>query len=400
VRICLVINGLDFGGTEHALEQLAVSLAARRHDVGVLVVKQPGRTAERLRARGIDVTTLGMSDRVDAPSLVGAAWRMRERLRRRPVDLVHSFLPRANIVSRVANRLSGARVPHVSSERSTDLRRSPMVRRLNQHTARWTDLVLAVSPMVRDVLVTRDRIPREKIAVLENGVDLAAVDAVPVVSLRAEVPALRPDRLTFVSAGRFVPEKGFIHLVRAFARMQRRGAAQLVLIGEGPEESLVRREVQALGLDADVHVLGFRAGVFGLLKDADAYVLSSVEEGFPMALLEAMACSLPAVATEVSGVRELVGPEGPECAAIVVPPAADWRTLAVRAGTAPGDPVRTAEALGRMVAAMDLLVEDGARRLALGRAARARIEARFTLEQMVERLERHYERLVRGGADG
>lgn len=394
MRIRLVINGLDFGGTESALEQLASGLAARGHDVRVLVVKQPGRTAERLRARGIGVVTLGMTDVVSTTSMAIAVWKMCRLLRREPVDLVHAFLPRANIISRVANRLAGSRVPHVSSERSTDFKRSSTVRWLNQRTARWTDLVLAVSPMVRDVLVARDRLPREKIVVLENGIDLGAVDAAPATDLRREVPTLAAERLIVCSVGRFVPEKGFVHLVRAFARMRHRRQAQLLLVGEGPLEPAVRGEVRALGLEEDVHFAGFRQGVLGVLKGADAYVLSSVEEGSPMVLLEAMACSLPIVATDVSGVRDLVGPDGPGCAALVVPPADDWRTEAPGARVHYSGVTSEADRLEQMAAAMDHLVRDAARRRELGAAARHRVEKNFTLGQIVERLERHYVSLL------
>lgn len=356
-------------------------------------MKPLGRTAMRLRERGLEVATLGMTDVVSGQSMMVAAWKMARLLRRQRVDLVQSFLPRANIVSRLANRLTGSPVPHVSSERSTDFRRSPAVRRLNRYTARWSDLVLAVSPMVREVLVARDRIRRDKIAVLENGIDLAAVDAVRARDLRREVPGLLPDRLIFCSIGRFVPEKGFVHLVRAFGRARRREAAQVLLVGEGPEEPAVRREVQALGLEQAVVFAGFQQDVLGILKGSDAYVLSSVEEGSPMVVLEAMACSLPVIATDVSGVRDLVGPGGPTGAGIVVPPADDWSARLVANAGAP-DP----DAVPRMAEAMDHLVADGTLRGNIGRAGRRRVEESFTLARIVERLERHYASLLHGGA--
>ena len=119
LRVLLVINGLDFGGTESAVEQLAVQLARRGHAVRVLSMKPPGRTARRLVERGIPVATLAMGDVVSARDMLVAAWRMRGLLAREPVDVVQSFLPRSNIVSRIANRLAPSAALHVSSERST-----------------------------------------------------------------------------------------------------------------------------------------------------------------------------------------------------------------------------------------------------------------------------------------
>jgi len=375
------------------VEQLALRLSARGHAVRVLGVKRPGRTAVRLREQGVDVVTLDMDDVVGLGSMASAAWKMRDLLRRERVDVVQSFLPRANVISRVANRLSGRPVPHLSSERSTDFKRSPRVARLNRYTAPWTDVVLAVSPMVRDVLVARDGIPAERIAVLENGIDLAAVDAVAPTDLRRAVPSLHPERLIVCSVGRFVPEKGFVHLVRAAGRMRQADRAQLLLVGEGPLDDAVRGEVRTLGLEERVHFAGFRSDVLGVLKGSDVYVLSSVEEGSPMVVLEAMACGLPIVATDVSGVASLVAHVGPDPVAIVVPPAEDWGAAALgKAWT--HRPVSTGDPVAAMAQALDRIVADADLRRKLGAAARRRVEEHFTLDRIVERLEGHYARLV------
>lgn len=390
LRLLLVINGLDFGGTESAVAALATELARRGHDVRVLTLKRPGRTAARLCANGITVETLGMEDVVDAHGMAVAAWRLAWRLRGTDADVVHAFLPRANIVSRVAARMSVPGRPHVSSERSTDFRRSALVRRLNRLTARWTDLVLAVSPMVRDVLIARDRIPATQIAVLENGVDLAAVDAVPRTDVRRALGGVTPERTVVCGVGRLVPEKGFTHLLHAVARMRRPDALCLVLVGEGPEEATLRATAAAIGVPADVRFAGYRPDVLAVLKGCDAYVLSSVEEGSPMVLLEAMACRLPAVATDVSGVSALAGPPGPDRAALVVPPPVDWSTGDGTARSA----AASAHGLDALADALDRLVGDPALRDRLGRAARRRIEEHFTLARITDRLEQHYLRLL------
>jgi glycosyltransferase involved in cell wall biosynthesis len=113
-----------------------------------------------------------------------------------------------------------------------------------------------------------------------------------------------------------------------------------------------------------------------------------------MAVLEAMACSLPAVATDVSGVSNLVGAAGSGCTALVVAPAADWSRglVATRAGAVDGDPI------GALADAMDRLAADAELRRRLGRAGRRRVEEAFTLDRIAERLEGHYGSLLHGGA--
>jgi glycosyltransferase involved in cell wall biosynthesis len=385
VRILLIINGLDVGGTERAVEQLAGSLAARGLAVHVVALKALGRTGHALAARGLEVTSLAMADVTGLGDLARGALGVARVVRRWRPDVVHSFLPRANIVSRVGNRLAGGRAAHLSAERSTDFRRTPRVVRLNRWTARWTDRVLAVSGLVRDVLVARDRLAPGRIAILENGIDLAAVDAVAPVAPQQVVPSLPAGETTFCAVGRFVPEKGFGYLVRAFARMRSRPHAHLVLVGEGPEEAAIRADVAAQGLGARVHFAGYRPDVLGLLKGSDAYVLSSVEEGSPMVVLEAMACGAPVIATDVSGVRELAGMPA-ESAVLVVPPAVDWGA-AVLGRSAPGS---EEERIGLMAATMDRVATSPELRRALGAAARRRAETHFTLPTIVDRTLAHY----------
>jgi glycosyltransferase involved in cell wall biosynthesis len=127
--------------------------------------------------------------------------------------------------------------------------------------------------------------------------------------------------------------------------------------------------------------------VLAVLKGSDVYVLSSVEEGSPMAVLEAMACGLASVATDVSGVRELVGDGGPEPAALVVPPPVDWSAAVLGRN---GRPASEAERIAALAGAMDRLVADGALRDRVARAARQRVETHYTLDRIVARLEGHY----------
>ena len=177
-KILLVINGMDFGGAETILFQTAVGLDRRGYEVHVLTLKTPGRTAAQLQEQGILVSTLGMSENVNPWNVLKASWKLRRWLLGARFDVIHSFLPRANIMSRIAHRLSW-RSPHVSSERSTDYNRSRLVSRLNRLTAPWTGGILAVSSAVGRVLIARDGIDAGKIRLLGNGVDLTALDAVP-----------------------------------------------------------------------------------------------------------------------------------------------------------------------------------------------------------------------------
>jgi glycosyltransferase involved in cell wall biosynthesis len=110
------------------------------------------------------------------------------------------------------------------------------------------------------------------------------------------------------------------HVVRALP------AAQLLIVGEGPEEGKIRTEIQRLGLGANIHLLGLRHDVPRLLAAADVFLLTSVSEGIPLTIIEAMAARLPVVSTNVGGISEVVEDE----ATGLLAPAGDDLALADR----------------------------------------------------------------------
>ena len=384
-RLLLVINGTDFGGTETALLQLAVRLRDRGHELEVLSIKTPGRIGAQLAAAGVSVVTLDMADAGSVAQLARGTLALWRRIRGRRVDVVQSFLPRANIMSRVANRF-GPRAHHVSCERSTDYNRSRQVQRLNRWTVPWTDRVLAVSSAVRDVVVHRDGLPEDRVSVLGNGLDLDGLDAVPRADVRGQL-GLPREALLLCSVGRLVRDKGHSYLLQAFAQgLDRWPTAHLVLVGEGPEETRLRDDTSRLRLDGRVHFLGFRERVAAVLKCCDVFVLPSLEEGFPVTVLEAMACGLPVVASDVGGVADVVerGRTG-----LIVPAAERWGG-GVRDAAHADLAARPVEALRDALAA---LVADASARARMGRDGRRRVESHFSLDHVVASLETLYREL-------
>jgi glycosyltransferase involved in cell wall biosynthesis len=382
MRILFVINGTDFGGTEVSLAQTAASLARRGHAVHVLSLKPVGPLGARMAAAGVAVSSFDMPEAVSPASLLQAAVRLARRLRREPYDVVHSLLPRANVVSRVANRLAGGGRPHFAGERSTDFRRARAVQVLNRLTAGWSDAVLAVSPAVRDVLIARDGIAARRILVVPNGIDLREIDRVEPADVRGErgIPAGHP---IVCSIGRLIPDKGHVYLLRAVAALAARPApAHVVLVGGGPEEGRLRDEAERLGIGPRVHCLGVRGDAAAVLKASDVFVLPSLEEGFPVSLLEAMACARPVVASAVGGIPAVLA-DG--ATGLLVPPGELWGADARTADAAQAE--RAVAALGVAIAA---LLDDPARARALGAAARKTVEESHSLDRVVSMLERLY----------
>ena len=391
MRVLLAINGTDFGGTETVLVSIAGELQDRGHHVEVLSLKPPGRVAEQLRGLGISVGTLGMSEKVGLFASIPAVLRLAARLRRGRFDLIHSFLPRANVLTRIANRLSGQCLPHVSREESTDHRRARVVSALNRWTSGWTSVVLAVSPEVRSALTRRDRLPAARVEILENGVDLEAIEREPRADLRRELD-LPEHSFLMCAAGRLVPVKGHGYLIDALGELlPRHPSTHLVIVGDGPEEERLRRRSTRMGVDGNVHFLGFRRDLIPLLKAVDLLVLPSLQEGLPLTMLEAMACGVPVAATAVGEIPAVI--EHGRSGFLIAPPAPWGEQTTIRSeATAEVPPWPS------LVEALTWMVENEQPRGKLARRARAEVVGRYGIAGLVSRLETIYRILLeRGG---
>jgi glycosyltransferase involved in cell wall biosynthesis len=187
---------------------------------------------------------------------------------------------------------------------------------------------------------------------------------------------VREDAFLVCCAGRLAPEKGFNQVIEALGTPPlRERNVELIIAGDGPSRDELATLAAQRGLAARVHLLGHRADLPGVLKAADAFVVSSLHEGMSNVLMEAMALGLPCVATPVGGVEELLA-QG--AAGLVVEASA---------------PEPIAAALGQ-------LLDDPARARRLGAAARTRMAREFSIEANVRRFEALYEALATRGYPG
>lgn len=247
-----------------------------------------------------------------------------------------------------------------------------MMRRVDRMTSRRVTCFLALSTALARELGGRLALPAGRVRSIANGVDLAAADR----ALSAARPTARRQlgifapEIAIACVGRLHPQKGLTHLFGAFhALLKLHPTARLLLAGDGPDRPTLEETVRTLRLGPFVRFLGTVASPWPLLAAADIFVLPSLWEGMPNALLEAMAAGLPAVTTAVGAVPEMVV-DGRE--ALVVPP---------------GDAGALASALAELAAAP-------ARRREMGELARRRVENAYRIEATVAQTERLYEELL------
>lgn len=358
VRIALLITELDVGGAERALVGLARGLDRSRWDPLVIALGPEAPLCTPLRDAGISVACLDF--RKDRP-LAGLRRLIRALRDHRPA-LVQSFLFHANIAARLA--APWARRPWVvGGLRVAEPRRSHLIcDRLMQW---WSAGEVCVSEGVRHHALTVGGLREGRLAVIPNGIDLEAFDRA---IKEGEGPNRDEGRPRMLFVGRIDRQKGWSVLLDAFERAAPGLAGwALELVGDGPDRDDLIRALARPGLAGRVSWLGQRGDVPALLASSDLFVLPSLWEGMPNAVLEAMAAREAVVATGVEGTCELV-----------VPGETGWLIP-------PGDPEALAAALIEAVADRDRL-----RRF--GEAGRRRVEDRFALEGAI----RAYERLWAG----
>ncbi len=364
-----------YGGSGVVASELALSLAERGHGVHLFSHQVPPRLA-----RSSGPVEMHVSQGLPYPlfsstphdlAITSSILRVHRDV---GLDILHAHyaLPHAMsaILARSAAEGDARRAAPgvVTTLHGTDITivgSDPSYAPLTQYLLAASDAATAVSAsLARDTArhFCLERMPCS-VEVIPNFVDTERFAPLPESRRDADRPPLA------VHVSNFRPVKRVPWLVEAFARATQGSAAQLVLVGDGPEQPLACQTARRLELGKRVRFLGERDALPELLAPADVFVLSSAEESFGLSALEAMACGVPVVATRVGGVPEVVddGVSG------LLAPAEDQ------------------DRFSRVLAE---LLFDRERARAMGRAARADVVARFARDPIVARYEELYRRVV------
>jgi len=289
-------TSVGFRGGEQQMLFLMTGLRQRGHRIAAAVPAR-GKLAERLRSEGIPVFPLTARGDLD----VSGVWGLRQALRRCDPDVVHLHTARAHALGRLALAFEAKRPRTVVSRQVAFPTKGGPFRRLKY--ARGVDRFIAVSQAaaasVRDAGVDPARI-----TVIPCGIDLATF-AVPRDGggLRRELAI--PDACKLVGfAGALEEGKGPSDLLDALAGLPPH--VHVLMTGEGTLRASLERRSNEVDLAGRVHLLGWREDFPRVLRSLDAFCLPSRQEGFPNAILDALAAEVPVIATRVGGIPEIV----------------------------------------------------------------------------------------------
>lgn len=325
LRVAHLIYSPALGGSEMCAAEICARLDRSQYDPRVLFMyRAAGPMPGILATRCVECVSLGSTRvrRLLGPLLPAVA------LRRLRLDVLHVHHVPLWIRIRRAAKWAGVRHIVLTEHAKFSISRSPLLQDACRRAAETVSCFTVVSENLKDYFVSDLGVPAERLRVVRNGVDtLRFCPGERSNALRGLLPGGYTGPVA-ITVGRLTEAKDHGNLLGAWSLLERQGRAPyLLIVGDGELRAEVERQVEALNLGERVGLVGARSDIDTLLRGTDIFLVSSRREGLPMALLEALASGVPAVATTVGGIPEvlrdghngiLVPPESPEALAAAV----------------------------------------------------------------------------------
>jgi len=386
IKVLRVIARLNVGGPALHVAYLSAGLADRGYDT-TLVAGKVGVGEESMafvaEQRGVRIETLDDLHREIAPLRdLRTILRLARLIRSERPTILHTHTAKAGAVGRIAALLAGdARPPVIVHTFHGHVLRgyfnpalTAAFRLLERLLARVATKLVAVSPEVRDDLVALGVAPAAKFAVVRLGIELDERVDYDEEGRKAtrRLLGIPPDAFVVGWIGRMTAVKRTEDIARTLQALVERGVnGYLCLVGDGPDRTRLERRMHELGVAKRCLFVGYQENVARFYDAMDVLLLTSVNEGTPVSVIEALAAGRPVVATRVGGVSDVVrdGVDG------FLAEVADVESLAARLAELAGDPEL---------------------RTRMGNAGQAHVVDRYAVERLVDDIDRLYRSLLPG----
>ena len=310
-----LINDLERAGAQQMVLSIVRAHDRTRFQPVVITWGGPEDLKPALAELGVPVVDLGAQHRLSARAFS----RLVRELRRIRPAVIHTHLFHMHLMGRVAARVAGAPIV-VSTHHNLRSGNHPLMRVAERWT-RWLTTATTAVTEAAELTYFGHSAPFSVDLFLEgrrhftipNGL---AVDHLEEVRRVADRAAIRADlglggEFVLACVGRLHPSKGHVDLLLAMAEVAREASGvRLLLVGEGELRPALEAMIEELGLGSSVILLGHRSDAMEIIAASDGFVLSSVVEGFGLAVAEAMMLGVPVIATNLDSIREVVGPYG------------------------------------------------------------------------------------------
>lgn len=296
-RVAFFLPDLFMGGGQRVFLALAASLVQRGYLVELIVARKHGELLADI-APGVALVDLDAYRPNESLWWFGVrtVFYLAMHLRKKPPDVLFSTLSGSNLAAIFARLLSRRRFRLCIREAATLANvKSKLRLRLMRLSYRLADRIIVLTNHMQQQLITELKLPVDKIVVIGNPVDTEnIVRLAHDSSLVRQAQGFKP---YVVCVGRLSEQKDFATAIRAMGQLNFTDILNLVLVGDGPLKSELRRLAQTLGIEDRVHFVGLQTNPYPWIAEARVFVLSSRWEGFPNVLLEAQSLGVPIVAT-------------------------------------------------------------------------------------------------------
>ena len=379
IKVAYVMTPIEFGGAEKVSLTFLKNLDRTLFDIHVVALARPWEKCnymiEALGEAGYKVHTIPVAIKprergTDPLRVLRCCLLIFLFLRGRPFDLIHTHGYFADIITTVSAKILG--IPHlctchgfISSGRWLNVYNS-----IDRVALRFADRIIAVSSSIKSDLV-KSGIRAGNIAVIRNAVEMVSQEELKKIQCeRRGLLGIRSDEFVVGYLGRLSKEKGVQYLIEASALLCKEGEnVRTLIIGDGGEKKNLEDQARYYNIWDRVNFLGFEKEPGKWLPTLDAFVLPSLTEGTPMAMLEAMSCGLPVIASAVGGIPDIVQPMRN---GILIPA---------------GQPAEIAKSVS-------MLQKDEALRRMLGAKGKRTVEEKYNRKDWMKQIEREYLKLV------
>lgn len=306
MKILYVITGLGQGGAERVVCDLADKMYEKGNEVKIAYLT--GEILTRPTQNDIELIKINLNKAISLPK---AYFKLASIITKYQPDVVHAHMIHANILSRLITITTPIErlicTAHNSNEGGTAHMLSYRI------THKLSDLITNVSETAVASFEANHAVPKSSMKCMYNGVNFNNFQYYPMARKKvAKELGLKDKDKIILAVGRFSSQKNYPNLLTAISYLKSENNLDFVLLiaGDGELRFEIENLIAKLGLEHDVIMLGRRSDIPSLMSACDVFVLSSDYEGLPTVLIEASACQAHVVATEVSGVHEILGSNG------------------------------------------------------------------------------------------
>jgi glycosyltransferase involved in cell wall biosynthesis len=354
---------MHIGGTEQVIKNLIEATDKSKFNTSILCIESPiGPFGEILSKKGYLIDSMSRRQGFD----IKLIFEIRRYIIRNQIDVLHCHQYTPWVYGVLSSIMTGTRVIFTEHGRfypdSSSLKR----KYINPILVKLTDHITAISKATKQALINYEFIPASKIDVIYNGIAELENSITAAQKLRKQL-SISDNALILGTISRLDPIKNHRLLISSFATLQQKYPELILLIvGDGELRSSLERQVKQLEISEKVIFTGFQANPVDYLQLMDIFLLPSLSEGTAMTLLEAMSLSKACIVTDVGGNPEIIEDK-------------------VNGLVTPSDDANM------LVAAAELLINDGKLRMNLGNAGRKKFEERFTIQCMLKNYQEIYQ---------